>query len=154
VNTEERSQAIFGLFDGVVSLVGLVFGLIIAHASRHDFILTGLGAAISATVSMSTGEFEAAKGEMRARLSGATAMGIATMIGSLLPIVAFFWLPHGPALGISAALCLAAAAWVGYEKRKGLECQMHWYTGYASSFAFLLGAAGITLGIVSAIGGG
>lgn len=154
MNAEERSAAIFGLFDGTVSLVGLVFGLIIAHASRHDFILTGLGAAISATVSMSTGQFEAAKGTARARLASSTAMGVATMVGSLLPIAAFFWLARTPSLVISGALCLIAATWVGFEKRKTMDGTLRWYCGYASSFGFLLGAAGVTLGIVSWIGAG
>jgi VIT1/CCC1 family predicted Fe2+/Mn2+ transporter len=153
MNPEERSAAILGAFDGTVSLVGLVFGLLIAHASRGTIRLTGIGATLSATVSMSTGSYESAAGAWHKRLQNAGAMGISTLIGSLVPIIAFFWFGRTTALIISAVGCLAVAWWIGMEKRKSIEAP-RWFSGYASAFGTIVAAAGITLGVVSAIGGG
>jgi VIT1/CCC1 family predicted Fe2+/Mn2+ transporter len=144
VNADERTEAIFGAFDGVVSTIGFVFGLLVHQSPGSAIAIGGLGGAISASISMTTGEYESRDEPARARLPGAAAMGTATLIGSLVPVWPFFVFPRNLALGIAAVGCVLVATWIGREKRRGIH-------GYAVAYLTLLGAAALTLGIVSLI---
>lgn len=144
MNREQRQEAIFGAYDGVVSIIGFVFGLILHHASSATIAVGGLGGAIAAGVSMSTGELEKSNAPLRSKLPVGVAMLCATLVGSLIPIVAFFFLPTGPALAVAIVGCLLVATWIGHAKRQGAR-------GYLTSYATIFAAALLTLGIVSLI---
>ena len=142
MNQEERSAAVFGSFDGVVSIVGFIFALLLSHSSNHLIALGALGGAISATVSMAAGEFESAVGKFWAKARGAISMGIATLLGSLVPVWGFFFFPRTIALWVAGVGSALVALWIGYEKHKGVR-------GYLGALGTLLGACLITLLIVS-----
>lgn len=146
VDQGERQSAIFGGFDGVVSIIGFVFGLLVHHSSMSAIAIGGLGGAISATVSMATGQFESCEGEWKRRLQSALAMGVATLAGSLMPIWPFFISAFSKttAVLLAGVGCLLVAGWIGWAKRKGAK-------GYIIAYVTLLGAAAVTLGIVSLI---
>jgi VIT1/CCC1 family predicted Fe2+/Mn2+ transporter len=144
VDAEERRDAILGAFDGVVSVVGFLFGLLIHHAPRALVASGGLGGAVAATVSMSWGIYEAQDGPWREKLRNAAAMGVSTFLGSFIPVLPFFLLARTAALLVSAAACLAVAGWIGWEKRRGLR-------GYLKAYAVLLSAVGLTLLVVGAV---
>lgn len=144
LNSDERTQAVFGAFDGVVSVIGFVFGLIVHRSSPSAIAVGGLGGAIAATISMTTGEYESRDGQWQARIGGAGAMGVATFVGSLVPVWPFFVFSRNPALWLAIAGSVLVATWIGSEKHKGL-------LGYAVAYMTLFGAAGLTLVVVNLI---
>ncbi len=144
MKAEERTEAIFGAFDGVVSTIGFVFGLLVHRSPESAIALGGLGGAVAASISMTSGEYESRNEPPRARLAGAAAMGVATLVGSMVPVWPFFVFGRPLALGVAAAGCVLVATWIGFEKHGG-------YRGFLVAFATLFGAAGLTLAIVSAI---
>ncbi len=102
LNSEERSEAIFGAFDGVVSVIGFVFGLLVHHSLASAIAVGRLGGAIAATISMTTGEYESREGSWKERIGGAGAMRVATFVGSLVPVWSFF-IVNLPALADGAS---------------------------------------------------
>ena len=144
MNPEERSEAILGSFDGVVSVLGFIFGLLIHKSSESAIAIGALGGAISATISMGTGAYESAEGKWHRRLQNATAMAIATLVGSLVPVWGFFVFSKSGALLAGGIGCLVVATWIGRMKKKGTK-------GYASAYLTLILAAGLTLGVISLI---
>ena len=144
MNTEQRQESIFGAFDGVVSIIGFVFGLLVHKSPESAIAIGGLGGAIAASVSMGVGEFEKSEKPYKTRLPVSVAMFISCLIGSLVPIWPFFVFSKPIALLVSAIGCLVVATWIGFEKRKG-------FGGYLTAYATLTGAAGITLGVIALI---
>lgn len=95
---QDLSTAIFGASDGAVSLLGVLAGLYVAHASPAALLATCGGLAIANTVSMAGGQ----------RLSGSSwrlagVMGAATLAGSLLPALLPALLPGVLGYGLGAA---------------------------------------------------
>lgn len=144
MNSEERAAAVFGAYDGVVSIIGFVFGLLLHRSPQSAIAIGALGGAVSATISMSSGTFESAEGTLRSRIGRAVAMGLATLIGSAVPVWPFFVFGRTGAVVAGAIGCLVVAGWIGYEKRRGVQ-------GYVFAYVILLAATGLTLGIVALI---
>jgi VIT family len=144
MNREERQEAIFGAFDGVVSITGFVFGLLVHHSPESAIALGGLGGAIAAAVSMSVGEYEKHDGGWRQSLPVAGVMLGASLLGALVAIWPFLVFATPLAILVSAIGCLAVAAWIGYEKHQG-------FRGYVVAYGTIIGAAVITLGVISLI---
>jgi hypothetical protein len=144
VNAEERSQAVFGSFDGLVSIIGFVFGLLLGHASPHLIAIGGLGGAVSATVSMSCGTYESEDGAWHRKLGNAAVMACATFVGSMVFVWSFFVFSRDIALGVGGLGALAVATFIGHEKAQGRP-------GYLKAYAVLFCAVGLTLAVVAAI---
>jgi VIT1/CCC1 family predicted Fe2+/Mn2+ transporter len=144
MNDEQRREAIFGSFDGIVSVTGFVFGLLVHHSPESAIAIGGLGGAIAASVSMGIGEFEKGDGPGRLRIRVALVMFMATLIGSLIPIWPFFIFGKSISLLLAGIGCLVVATWIGFAKHKGVR-------GFVMAYATLLAAAGLTLAIVSVI---
>jgi VIT1/CCC1 family predicted Fe2+/Mn2+ transporter len=144
MDATERADAIFGMFDGTVSIIGFIFGLLVHGSPESAIVVGGLGGAISATVSMGTGDYEESDGSTGYRLRRALTMGLFTMIGSMVPILPFVFLGKHAAILVAGVGCLLVAGWIGYEKRKGVR-------GWVEAYLTVLGAAGLTLAIVSFI---
>ena len=144
MNSEERQEAVFGAFDGIVSIIGFIFGLLVHKSPESAIAIGGLGGAVAAGVSMGFGEYEKHDGDWRSSLPVALVMFAASLGGSLVAVWPFFVFSSGVALAISLIGCLAVATWIGYMKHKG-------WRGYATAFATFGVAAGITLLVVSLI---
>lgn len=144
MNKEQRQEAIFGAFDGVVSVIGFIFGLLLHHSTMASIAIGGLGGAIASGVSMGAGEFEKADTPLKRRLPLSAVMLVSTLIGSLVPVWPFFIFGRSVAMMYSAIGCLVVATWIGYEKRDGIK-------GYAVAYATLLASAGLTLAVIAAI---
>lgn len=145
---EARRDTLFGLFDGVVSVVGMIFGLLIAHTPAHFIALAGLGAAVSATVSMTTGLYESSSSDLprTVRLRGAVGMAIGTAVGSMMPVWPFFVADGSTAILLAGVGCVAVATWIGYAKARG-------WRGYVRAYLVLCSAASVTLAVVAAFPG-
>lgn len=144
MNEELRQESRFGVWDGTVSVTGLIFGLLIHKSPESAIAVGGIGAAISACVSMATGEFEKGEGPWQERLKVAATMLVATLVGSLVPIWPFFLFSKPVALLVAAVGCVGVAGWIGWSKRHGLK-------GYISVYLTLLMAVSLTLAVVSLI---
>ena len=144
MNSEQRQEAIFGAFDGVVSIIGFVFALLLHGSPVAAIAVGGFGGAIASGVSMGAGEFTKSEAPLHRRLPLAAIMLIATLIGSLVPVWPFFIFGRNGAIVASAIGCMAIATWIGYEKRKGA-------TGYLTAYATLTASATLTLGIIALI---
>jgi VIT1/CCC1 family predicted Fe2+/Mn2+ transporter len=144
LDREELSAAIFGCFDGVVSIIGVVFALLLTHTYGPAIGTICLGGAISATVSMSAGEYESQSGAALHKLRNAIAMGVATLVGSMVPVWPFFVFDRTAALALGGIGAMVVATWIGREKRSG-------WRGYRNAYLILLGAAALTLLVVGLI---
>ena len=151
MDPEQRSQAIFGAFDGTASIIGLVYGLALHHYAGVAIATAGASAAGSATVSMAAGEYECGDEgtPARRRIALAGTMGVATAIGSLMPVAPFFVLPAGAAAITGGALAMGVAVWIGWQKRAKPGPG-----GYLMAIGTLLAAAAVGVGIAAAIPAG
>ena len=144
MKTEQRQEAMFGAFDGIVSIIGFIFGLLVHKSPESAIAIGGLGGAVAAGVSMGFGEYEKHDGNWRSSLPVALVMFAASLGGSLVAVWPFFVFSSGVALTVSLIGCMSVATWIGYMKHKG-------WRGYATAFATFGAAAGITLLVVSLI---
>ena len=94
-------RAIFGCFDGATSLVGVLAGLLATQAGPAVILAACLGLAVSSAVGMAAGDYLA--GATRAE---AFVMGLATLIGSVLPALPLVFLTGWPAYALAVALLL------------------------------------------------
>ncbi len=142
--SEKRQEALFGAFDGVVSIVGVVVGLLLQHSSHESIAVVGLAGGIAAAVSMGCGELAKSTASVWRRLPIAAAMFIASLTGALVPVWPFFIFPIHIAILVGVAGCLAVATWIGHQKRQG-------WRGYLMTYTVFIAAVAITLGVVALI---
>lgn len=102
--------AVFGAFDGVVTVLGAVFP---NTGSPHTLTLTCIGLAASGAVSMGGGELVS---DSEAGWAASTAIGLTTGLGTLLPAVPYLAWRGLPALVVSMALCVAVALGISWVK--------------------------------------
>jgi FtsH-binding integral membrane protein len=144
MNDVKRQEAVFGSYDGLVSVAGVIFGLLAHHSSISAIAIGGLGCAVASAVSMGMGEFESRDDRWHARLGAGAVMLVATLVGASIAIWPFFVFSERVALAIAGLGALLVAAWIGFEKHKGVP-------GYIGAFLTLLIAIALTLGVVSLI---
>lgn len=94
-------RAIFGVFDGGTSLVGVLAGLIVTHAAPGVILATCFGLAVASAVGMASGDYLAG-----ASRSEAFVMGLATLIGSVVPALPLVFLTGWLAYALATALLL------------------------------------------------
>src|ERR1035437_5950842 len=94
-------QCIFGAVDGLNGAVGLLVGLLAAHAATNLIVVGIIAQAIPSTVSMAGAEFESdEETETRhVRLAKVAAMAIGFLGASIAPAAGFFFSRH---LGVAA----------------------------------------------------
>lgn len=146
MDAEKRQEAIFGAFDGVVSIVGVIVGLLLQHVGPHIIAVTGFAGGIAAAVSMGFGELEKSAVSMWRRLPIGVAMFVASLTGALVPVWPFFVFSAPVAMIVALVGCLVVATWIGYEKRQG-------WRGYVLTYVVFAVAAGLTLAIIGAVPG-
>lgn len=145
---EERLQyvgsMVLGLNDALVELTGTLAGLTLALQNTRIIALSGLITGISATLSMASSEFLAAKSEGRKdALKSCTYTGIAYLITVALLILPYLILPDGAylvALGIMLVTVVVIIFLFNY------------YISVAKGFSFkrrFLEMAGISLGVAA-----
>ena len=148
----ELRDVILGGQDGLVNVLGLSLGLFAAHTSGRIIVIAALAAGFSEAVSMGAVAYTSATadrnriGEKTALLFDAVVVGVAALIGAILPVFPFFFLPEKPAIvtaiiigaavlfgfGISKAKTVGGSPW-----RSGLQILL---IGLVSAFAgFLIG---------------
>jgi VIT1/CCC1 family predicted Fe2+/Mn2+ transporter len=128
----DRKEAIFGSFDGMTSTLGVVAGLLAAHATPTKILAAAIGIAVAATTGMSAGQYLS---DGKRNLRKAMVMGVATLIGSVLPALPFIFGASLACILSSIAITITAAGVIGY------------YRGYAVTYLILLVVATLTVGL-------
>jgi len=104
-----RSPLVFGLCDGAMSILGVVF----FAAGHTDLVFPiAVSGGVSAACSMAGGEYLSVRDkDQPRRLAAAAAMGAATLAGSILPAFPYLFLRgwQAPAVAVIALAAVAAA---------------------------------------------
>lgn len=130
--SSDTKEAIFGSFDGMTSTLGVVAGLLATHSSASHILAGAIGIAVAATVGMGAGQY-LSDGERNLRK--AIVMAVATLIGSVLPAIPFFFGTSTACVLASVGITLAAAAVIGH------------YRGYLVTYTILLIVSALTVGL-------
>lgn len=137
------SNAIFGLFDGLTSVIGVIVALL--AAGPHAVIAGALGLAAASSVGMAAGEF---LGDGKRNLKIAGVMGLATLFGTSLPILPFVFL-NGPADEIAAGiLAVAACSLIAWYRSKFESTLKSW----VETFGILTAVVGVTVIVTLLVG--
>lgn len=138
------SEGVFGSFDGACSTVGVLAGLIVVGSPSHAVLVACAGLAVASAASMCAGDYLAGKS---IRLS--VVMGLATLVGSLVPAVPVIAFPG--LLGVLLAVLLVAllgAAIAEVRSRTGTG-RLH---GYLSTFTVLIAASVLAVAVSLLLG--
>ena len=124
-------------FDGMVSVIGLILGLL-AVASRTLIVHDAIALAVASAVSMGAGEY------LSDRAGGirlATTMAVATLVGTLAPILPFLVFSKPQAVVGAGVLMTCFAIWIA-QMRSRTEPRLR---SYVVTFSILAAAIGVTL---------
>jgi VIT1/CCC1 family predicted Fe2+/Mn2+ transporter len=144
---DELGEAIFGTFDGMTSLLGVIAGALVA-GTEHVLVVTAGGLAVAATVSMAGGQFLSDTGQAGARRRRAAIMGLATFIGSFLPACPYLFLGRTPATVLSLIVTTLMAMGIAQARvaKQGVAA------AYLQTFAILIVAGGLSVIATLALG--
>ena len=136
LDPSDTREAIFGSFDGMTSTLGVVAGLLATKSTAPHIVAGAIGIAVAATIGMGAGQY-LSDGERNIRK--ATVMAAATLIGSALPALPFFFGASLPCVLASVAITLLASAVIGH------------YRGYVVTYAILVIVSALTVGLSIAV---
>lgn len=137
------SESVFGIFDGSTSTLGILAGLLISGATAHTVLVACAGLAVASAASMAAGDYLAGKS---CRLS--VVMGLATLVGSLVPAVPVVAFPGLP--GVLLATLLVVLLGVGIAEVRSRTTSRA--RGYLSTFAVLIAASGLAVAVSLLLG--
>jgi VIT1/CCC1 family predicted Fe2+/Mn2+ transporter len=129
-------EAIFGSFDGMTSTLGVIAGLLATHANASHIVAGAIGISVAATIGMGAGQYLS---DDQRNLRKAFVMALATLIGSILPAVPFFFGRSTACIVASIAITLAAASVIGH------------YRGYVVTYTILIVVSALTVGLSIAV---
>jgi VIT1/CCC1 family predicted Fe2+/Mn2+ transporter len=119
---------ILGGQDGLVNVVGIILGLSAAAASERTIIIASLAAGFAEAISMGAVAYTSAKADKirieregeKEFLGDSFIVGFSALIGSIIPLVPFFFLPTANAVILSLALSAVALFTLGASAGKSL----------------------------------
>jgi VIT1/CCC1 family predicted Fe2+/Mn2+ transporter len=128
-----REATIFGVFDGMTSVVGVIAALA-AHAPA--LVAGAIGLAIASALGMGAGEYLS---DGDGSLSAAVAIALATLVGTITPVIPFILFYGVLAISLSATLLVILGIIIAH-----LRPENTWPKAYAQTFGLLLAAAAAT----------
>lgn len=131
IDKELMKPSIFGMFDGLTTLLGVFIPLL---SYEHLLVFfTCIGLAVSSAISMGLGDFLSSDKDIskKLRVKSATYMGIFTGLGCFLPVIPFAFTGGFLALGISMAIYFILTLVVAYLK----SADMGWKDSLTQTFA-------------------
>ena len=128
----DAREAIFGSFDGMTSTLGVVAGLLATKASASHVVAGAIGIAVASTIGMGAGQYLS---DGQRNLRKALVMALATLIGSILPAVPFFFGTSQACVLVSVGITLLASAVIGH------------YRGYLVTYSILIVVSALTIGL-------
>lgn len=110
----EVKNAIFGLFDGLTVVLGVIIGLYSHHPNL--IFKTALGVGIAEALGMGAAEWLS---ETKSGLRGPAVIGVSTLMGTLLPSLGFLVLARGSAATFAAVVFLISAIAIATVRAQG-----------------------------------
>src|SRR6516164_3591116 len=107
----DAKEAIFGSFDGMTSTLGVVAGLLATRSTASHIVAGAIGIAVAATIGMGAGQYLS---DEQRDLRKALVMAVATLIGSVLPALPFFFGTSLACVLASVGITILAAAVIGH----------------------------------------
>jgi len=132
LNPSDTREAIFGSFDGMTSTLGVVAGLLATKSNASHIVAGAVGIAVAATIGMGAGQYLS---DGQRNLRKAMVMAVATLIGSVLPALPFFFGASTGCVVASIGITLLAAAIIGH------------YRGYLVTYTILIVVSALTVGL-------
>lgn len=132
MNKMLKSNSVFGLFDGVTAIMGVLVALVSKGSSA--ILLAAIGLAIAEAVGMGAGEFLS---DSDTGIKGSAAIGLGAVAGILAPVIPWLFVHGSVALISSIMIALLIGILIGKLRSKGLR-------GYIESLGVLLLAGGLT----------
>jgi VIT1/CCC1 family predicted Fe2+/Mn2+ transporter len=134
VTRDDVSQAIFGSFDGVVSVIGVMVALL--ARPTPIIVEAAIGLAAASAVGMAAGEY---LGDATRNLRRAAVMGVATVVGTLCPVVPFMVLAKDAAIVVAVVLVVVISLAIARARAQVTSSR-----AYMETFGVLFLAAGVT----------
>lgn len=131
-------QAVFGGFDGLVSLLGVLAGLSVAHAHPATVLAVCAGLAIASAVGMAAGDWLAGTSTRMA-----VVMGAATLTGSFLPALPAALIPSPAGQATTLAVVLAVGVAISEVRARATKRRL---PAYLSTALILVVASGLSIG--------
>lgn len=141
--SEEESttgSAIFGSFDGLTSVLGIIVALL--GSPLHVLLAGAAGLAASSAVGMGAGQY---LGDADRSVRRALAMALSTIIGTIIPVVPFLFLPRVAAVVVASVLVIVFGVLVA--KKRGGDRR-----SYLETFGVLMLAAAVAIVVALATG--
>jgi VIT1/CCC1 family predicted Fe2+/Mn2+ transporter len=138
--------SVFGMFDGLTSLLGVVIPLL-----NHQHILvfiTCFGLAVSSAISMGLGEYLSSDRELPTwiRSKRSLYMGIFTGVGCFLPVIPYAFTGGALAMSLSISIYLLLTLSVSWMK----SAELGWKTSLIQTF--LVSFIAIVVVVVATLG--
>lgn len=146
-DSDNMSKAVFGSFDGMTCILGVIAGCYVSGDMR-TLMLSAIGLAIAEGIAMAGGSYLS---EIVAvyRLQHAFIIGVASAIGILVPALPFFFAPRNVAILLSLFLTCAFAAIIAQVRVK----QMGALEAYVQTYVIVLLVAVVTIAAAFALNG-
>lgn len=132
--------ACFGLYDGCLTALGVV--LASAHAARHTILVVAVCVSMTGAMSMGAGTLLEDDDH---GAHEATAMGLATLIGTFIPIIPVLLFRPAIAFPLTAVLAVGLASVIA-AARGGMR------RDYLAAYGLLVVVAVPTVGVALAFG--
>jgi VIT1/CCC1 family predicted Fe2+/Mn2+ transporter len=120
LDKEVLKPSIFGMFDGLTSLLGVLIPLL---TFTHILVFTTcIGLSVSSAISMGLGEYLSSDKFIprRTRVHRSVYMGIFTAIGCFVPVIPFAFIGGSVALWIATAIYIGMTFVVAFMKKDEL----------------------------------
>lgn len=131
MNREVLKPSIFGMFDGLTSLLGVLIPLL--KTNPLLVFVTCIGLAVSSAISMGLGEFLSSDKTIpkKNRVNNSLYMGLFTAIGCLAPVLPYAFTSGVLALVLSLVIYLGLTVVVAFMKSSDLG----WRSAVVQTFA-------------------
>ena len=131
LNREVMKPSIFGMFDGLTSLLGVLIPLI--NSNPVLIFRTCIGLAVSSALSMGLGEYLSSDKTIpkKNRVNNSAYMGLFTAIGCLAPVLPYLFTSGISALVLSLIIYLVLTVVVAVMKSSDLG----WRSAIVQTFA-------------------
>jgi VIT1/CCC1 family predicted Fe2+/Mn2+ transporter len=143
IEKELLKPSIFGMFDGLTTLLGVLIPLL---SYEHLLVFfTSVGLSVSSAISMGLGDFLSSDKDSpkKLRIESALYMGIFTGLGCILPVIPFAFVGGTVALVISIMIYLSLTLLVAYLK----SADMGWKDSLVQTFAVSLIAVALVIAV-------
>lgn len=142
IDKDSLEPSIFGMFDGLTSLLGVLIPLI---GYAHILVFTTcFGLAVSSAISMGLGEYLSSSDKEK-RTKKSVYMGIFTGIGCFLPALPFLFTGGLLAMGISLAIYILLTFVVAFMK----SGELGWKSALVQTF--LVSGIAVVLVVIATV---